>query len=246
MPDLGSGFSGTLKENSLMLEHACLVMTGADAEGFLQAQLTSDVSQLDGSPSLSAWCNPKGRVIALCRARRSGDGFRLALPAAIAEAVRERLLIFRFRSRVEIDVEDATAADLGVEDGLDDAAWRQRLIEEGIPYIGDAQSEEFTPHMLNLDLLDAVSFDKGCYPGQEIVARTHYRGATKRRMAKFMIDGEAAAGDKVSDGRRDVGQVVNVHGNTLLAVVPIARADEALFVNGAALTHQRLPILEKL
>ncbi len=222
-----------------MLEHACLVVTGADAEGFLQAQLTSDVSQLDGSPSLSAWCNPKGRVIALCRARRSGDGFRLALPAALAEAVRERLLVFRFRSRVEIDIEDATAADLGVEDGLDDAAWRQRLIEEGIPYIGDAQSEEFTPHMLNLDLLDAVDFDKGCYPGQEIVARTHYRGASKRRLRLFSAETAPDEGAKVKKDDRDVGDVVNVAGNKLLAVVPVDA--DGLSAGGASLTPEPLP-----
>ena len=85
--------------------------------------------------------------------------------------------MFRFRSKVEFDVVD--------EGQTVDPAF---LVENGYPYIGSAQVEQFTPHMLNLDLLDAISLDKGCYPGQEIVARTHYKGATKRRTLRFESD----------------------------------------------------------
>jgi folate-binding Fe-S cluster repair protein YgfZ len=94
--------------------------------------------------------------------------------------------------------------------------------------------------MLNLDLLEAVSFDKGCYPGQEIVARTHYRGATKRRTHRFTSTEPVAPGDKVSDGERDIGEVLNAIGNDLLAVIPSDKADDALAVNGIDLTHIRL------
>ena len=59
------------------------------------------------------------------------------------------------------------------------------LIRAGLPIIGVAQSEQYTPHMLNLDRLDGISFDKGCYPGQEIVARTQNLGAVKRRVRRF-------------------------------------------------------------
>lgn len=206
-----------------MLEHSCLVVTGPDGRDFLQAQLTADVDAVGETPTLAAWCNPKGRVVTLFHARRSGDGFRLALPSEIAESVCDRLIVFRFRSKLDITIEDTVAADLGVEKGLGYATWRQWLVESGVPHIGDTQSEAFTPHMLNLDLLDAVNFDKGCYPGQEIVARTHYRGASKRRLRRFRAATPPAEGDKVQDGDRDVGDVVNVAGNELLAVVPVDR-----------------------
>ena len=95
--------------------------------------------------------------------------------------------------------------------------------------------------MLNLDLIGAVSLDKGCYPGQEIVARTHYRGKTKRRLFRFTSDEPVAPGDKISDGSRDVGEVVNAAGNDLLAVVPIDKVYAGLTVGGVALVYSALP-----
>ena len=111
----------------------------------------------------------------------------------------KRLTMFRFRSKVDFDV---------VDDGQTvDPAF---LVEHGYPYIGSTQSEQFTPHMLNFDLLDAISMDKGCYPGQEIVARTHYKGATKRRALRFESDAPVSPGDKVSLDGREIGEVLNV------------------------------------
>ncbi len=98
--------------------------------------------------------------------------------------------------------------------------------------------------MLNLDLLDAISMDKGCYPGQEIVARTHYKGATKRRTVRFESDAPVSAGDKVSLDGRDVGEVLNVSDRKLLAVVPTDLADAGLTVGDIKLTHDPLPQME--
>ena len=224
-----------------MLESSCLSVRGVDAGSFLQSQLTGDVGQLAGIPVLSAWCNAKGRVIALFRIRRENDGYRLARPTELADDVSKRLLMFRFRAKVDISVEEAGAEDLGVAPGIDYDAWRLELVEAGIPWIGQAQSEEFTPHMLNLDLLGAVSFDKGCYPGQEIVARTHYRGATKRRLRRFTATRTHREGSKVQSGERDAGDVVNVAGNSLLAVVPVAGSDFS--IDGDPLSGEALPYL---
>jgi hypothetical protein len=91
--------------------------------------------------------------------------------------------------------------------------------------------------MLNLDLIGAISFDKGCYPGQEIVARTHYRGATRRRTHRFESSQPVSPADRVSDGERDIGEVLNAIGTDLLAVIPAEKAGESLTVGGAELTH---------
>jgi folate-binding Fe-S cluster repair protein YgfZ len=95
--------------------------------------------------------------------------------------------------------------------------------------------------MLNLDLLDAISFDKGCFPGQEIVARTHYKGATKRRTVRFTVEQPVRVGDKVSLEGRDIGEVLNVAGTGLLAVVPVDKADETLTIGGSSLKREQLP-----
>ena len=107
------------------------------------------------------------------------DGYSLTIPTELVDLVMQRMTLFRFRSKVEFDARTATQKDLGFETTVND--WLLENLRAGLPEIWLSQSEKFTPHMLNLDMLDIVSLDKGCYPGQEIVARTHFRGASKRR-----------------------------------------------------------------
>lgn len=83
--------------------------------------------------------------------------------------------------------------------------WRALDIAAGLPQVYTATSEAFVAQMLNLDAIGAISFEKGCYTGQEIIARAHYRGRVKRRMQRFRTRSATtvAAGDslKLSDGR---------------------------------------------
>ena len=74
-----------------------------------------------------------------------------------------------------------------------EAHWRRADVAAGLPQVYGATSEEFVAQMLNLDLLDGISFKKGCYTGQELTARTHYRGLLKRRLVPVDIDGELPA-----------------------------------------------------
>ena len=119
---------------------------------------------------------------------------------------------------------------------------RAAKIRAGIPEILSNQSENYTPHMLNLDLLGAISFDKGCYTGQEIIARTQFLGNSKRRLMRYRI-GEtvAACGDKISDGQRNVGEVLNVSGNNLLAVTPVELHDKILLITDMEVIPAPLP-----
>jgi folate-binding protein YgfZ len=234
---VANGYNGAI----MMIEsYASITVRGDDAFEFLQSQLAADLRDIPASPpTLAAWCNPKGRVICLFRVAPCAEGYTLTLPTQLSEPVVQRLAMFRFRSRVQFNATSATATELDVGTSLDD--WQVQNLRDGIVEINASQSEKFTPHMLNLDLLGAVSLDKGCYPGQEIVARTHYRGVTKRRCRRFASDRPVAAGDKVSDGTRDVGEVVNAIGNELLAVVPVEAADDTLNVTGIALHPVELP-----
>jgi len=94
-------------------------------------------------------------------------------------------------------------------------AWDREAIRAGVPTIVAATQEAFVPQMANFELVGGVSFQKGCYPGQEIVARTQYRGILKRRMAMAHVEGDArpAPGDSVYSagfGDQSAGTVVNV------------------------------------
>ena len=214
-----------------MLSIATLTVTGQDAAEFLQGQLTNDIRRLESEPEmLAAWCNPKGRVIWFGTVWPIESGFGLSVPSDTADDIVRRLTLFRFRSKVEFEIVDEGQT---VDPAL--------LVEQGYPFIGPAQSEQFTPHMLNLDLLGAISLDKGCYTGQEIVARTHYKGATKRRTRRFEASGPVSEGSKVQFDGRDIGDVLNVAGNQLLAVVPVDKAEDALTVGEVQLTNVPLP-----
>lgn len=84
--------------------------------------------------------------------------------------------------------------------------WRLDDIASGFPEISKATSGLWVAQMLNLDLLDAISFNKGCYTGQEVIARAHYRGQVKRRMQRFLTESEMplpqAGRVTLSDGRQ--------------------------------------------
>jgi len=96
--------------------------------------------------------------------------------------------------------------------------WRVEEILAGRPFITTATQDQFVPQMLNLEKIGAVDFQKGCYPGQEIVARAQYRGEVKRRMARF----PAPAGAQLQPGQEfNGGVVVDAAGGELLAVVPV-------------------------
>ena len=226
------------------IPYSMIAVSGNDAQEFLQGQLTNDILLLSKRDRLlAAWCNAKGRVICLMRVVPIKDGYGLIVPSELTDELVRRLTMYRFRSQVEFSVEAVTAAQIDADDFASAHELLAARLRSGVAEIWRAQSEKFTPHMLNLDLLDAISLDKGCYTGQEVVARTHYRGASKRRCLRFRSAEPVSPGDKVSDGQRDVGEVVNAIGDDLLAVILLDNADDALTVNGVALEHVPLPYL---
>lgn len=141
-------------------------------------------------------------------------------------------------------------------DALDPAvagAWEQLDIVAGIPLIVPETQEEFVPQMVNLDLIGGLSYTKGCYPGQEIVARTHYLGRLKQRMYRVQLASAAAPGDKLyceELGDQASGRIVSCahiadSRHEALAVLQTANARTAQYhlgsLQGPALTLLPLP-----
>jgi folate-binding protein YgfZ len=184
---------------------------GDEAAAFLQAQLTADIAALDdGAATFACYCTPKGQVLGLLRVQREGAEYRVAGAKELLPGILQRLKMFVFRTRVTF----ATADDLAVfgapgpawviaaaEDGDagDPSAWKAAELRAGVAWLGAGSSEKFIPQMLGFDALGAVSFSKGCYPGQEIVARARYLGTVKRRPLILEVDGAIAPtpGDKL-------------------------------------------------
>ncbi len=134
-----------------------------------------------------------------------------------------------------LDIEDSSILGYKSFDFMD--------IDSIIPFINDSQIESYTPQMLSLDLLNGVSFSKGCYPGQEIVARTHYLGEAKKLLCKitFVSKKEVSINDKLetANDKKSAGEILNlvkINDETYnsLAVLRKDMLKENLTVNGAA------------
>ena len=134
----------------------------------------------------------------------------------------------------------------------DDGHWRRLDIAAGIPFIGPETQEQFVPQMVNLDLIGALSYSKGCYPGQEIVARTHYLGRLKQRMYRVSAQATLSAGDKLycgELGEQSAGMIVSAvqdaNGCAALAVLQTANAATATYhagsLQGPVLKRETLP-----
>ena len=132
--------------------------------------------------------------------------------------------------------------------------WRWLDLQAGVPLIQAATVDKFVPQMLNYEIVGGVDFKKGCYPGQEVVARSQYRGTIKRRMFLFDTDGDAAPGVELFDARdagQPAGMVVNAAPNpqggcSLLAEVKLAAVDGVSGLRlgdaaGPSLTLRELP-----
>ena len=110
------------------------------------------------------------------------------------------------------------AASASLVPNADEEAWALQEIRAGRPLITAATQDQFVPQMVNLETLDGVDFQKGCYPGQEVVARAQYRGQVKRRMVRLPLP----AGTRLRPGEEwNGGTVVDSAGGEVLAVMPL-------------------------
>ena len=192
-------------------------------------------SQVDMQPVGDSWC-----VVGAAGPGLSGAMSDAGLPApekAGRSAGRAGLHIMGIRDDVmELALPVAGLEELqaslsrgGIEQS-DSNDWEHQAITDGIPEIYPSTMDEFIPQMVNLDGIGGVSFDKGCYPGQEIVARIRSLGSVKRHMQLVRSDAEpAAAGTDISDGDgKSIGKIVRSAAGTDGAVMLAVIADSAL------------------
>lgn len=309
-----------MENNSISdLSHLGLIrVSGEDAEHFLQGQLSNDVRQVAESHSqLSAYCSPKGRILAIMRVFKHSDNYYLQLPSELLLSTLERLQKFIIIAKVNLTDASNEWANMGISgpdsaellndqlgaapEKIDDAVqkngitviripgpharfelhgpveeiqslwqavsgsvqavgagpWALLDIHAGIPVIYTATQEAFVPQMVNLQAINGVSFNKGCYTGQEVVARMQYLGKLKRRMYFANVDAKSCPnpGDELysscEGGGQGTGKVVTAQasadgGYDLLAVIQIAVPEanepiQLLNTEGPELSLRELP-----
>jgi len=120
------------------------------------------------------------------------------------------------------------------------AEWRLRDIEARLPLLPEAMAGECTPQALDLESIDAIRFDKGCYPGQEIAARLHFRGGNKRHLHRATVEGPAPveAGDELlGAGGASAGKILYVAGSaSRRALAVLADGSPHALANAAGTT----------
>ncbi|SGZ60025.1 Folate-dependent protein for Fe/S cluster synthesis/repair in oxidative stress [Bathymodiolus thermophilus thioautotrophic gill symbiont] len=201
----------------MIIRTPVLKVSGKDAQSFLQGQLSNEINKIvDGQWQLNAYCQHQGRIIALMWVQKQGDDFYLDFALDLKAVVQNRLKMFALNAAVVFDEVDC----------------QEKVIEEA--QVTLATSEKFIPQDLNLDIDEVgVSFTKGCYPGQEVVARVHYLGTPKRRLYQFECDFEVNPLDKLTleDATKNVGTVLNQVKSRFFAVLKIAEKDKTIFIN---------------
>ena len=257
-----------------LTNRALLKLSGGDVQVFLQGQFSNDINALsDSQVQLNAYCQHQGKIIALIWVMRKLDDYYLSFPSDLKSVLVQRLTMFKLMSEVEIeDLSDQTI-QLGIIDETFDGAyqlnshqsialvestdnidlsdskhWEMACIENNVAEVVLETSEKFVPQLLNLDIDEVgVSFTKGCYPGQEVVARLHYLGKSKRRMRAFQSDATLQVGDEliVTDSKSTKASGIVVRQVRLddisycLATIEIAHENSHIALNtadGATLT----------
>ena len=216
----------------------CISIEGADAIAYAQAQFSSRVDALEcGRWQFSAWLNAQGQVRALFHlARPSENQLLLLLRGGEASALAAALQRYVFRAKVSIVPLQPRRLSTGpalaryafrtVDDILEfgcgdhslrssdaatgDARWRLPQLRAGWPWLAVADLDKWLAPALALDRLQATVTDKGCYPGQEIVARLHFRGGHKWHLHHATLRRPLHAGDRLLLGGKDIGCVLDM------------------------------------
>jgi folate-binding protein YgfZ len=233
------------------LPRAYLRVAGPDAADYLQRMVSNDVEALAVGESCEALLlTAKAKVIAPLRViRRAADDFLLLTEPELGETARAELVRMRFAAKAEIEAEEHESwLVLGGEEVLDERPsgdevdeeqlerWR---IESGIPRWGREIDDRILPAEAGLDETH-VSFSKGCYPGQEPIARQRYRGKVNRKLRVLEIDGDAAPGDELLLDGKKVGRITSTVPGVALGYVRVEVPDDAELVLGAKPGFARL------
>lgn len=214
-------------------------VSGPEADTFLQGQLTCDINTVDQTQSiLGAHCNLKGRMVSLFWLYRMPECFRLVMPVETIPRALKHLQKFAAFSKVTISCHDGNYlglvtkhspnADTGLFRQIDDdqylcfassttaispqqplSAWEQFCIQRHQAYLTPKSIAELMPSEIELGKLGGVSLNKGCFLGQEIIARLHYLGKQKKTLVVLEAEDQPSVLESLLDAEgKTCGQII--------------------------------------
>jgi len=251
----------------IKLDNRSLIeISGVDGSNFLQSQFSNDIKSIKQDQiQLNAYCQHQGKVIAIIWVSQIEDNYYLSIPNDLKDLLIARLNMFKLMSQVKIEDISSSIKQYGlINENLNSAfklrnnisilfskeelstgqslsLWEEEAIKNTLPEIYLDTSEKYIPQVLNLDLDEfGVSFSKGCYPGQEVVARMHYLGKPKRRLYRFSSKFKAHVGDSLNvaiyKSLKASGEVLRVvessHLFYFLGTLEVDYIKDTIFLNG--------------
>jgi len=250
---------------TLLSNRALLKVIGEDSESFLQSQFSNDVKKIqDESVQINAYCQHQGKIIAIIWVFKRNENYYLSIPNELKTIVLSKLNMFKLMSKVEIEdlsdkvyqyglIKEDNKKSFKISDNLsllttreiltnikDRSHWEMACINESLPEIYLNISEKHIPQAFNLDIDQmGISFTKGCYPGQEVVARMHYLGKPKRRLFRFTSNFEVSIGEsldvKNSKSLKSSGLIIRVAKNDnmfyFLGIFEVSYINDQIFLN---------------
>jgi tRNA-modifying protein YgfZ len=231
-------------------DRAVISVGGEGALAFLHNLLTVDLLQKKpGETVYGALLSPQGKILHDVFVFVGDNIVHVDCARSQAEALLQKLKMYRLRARLEIKSEPSLRVAVGQPEGVDDprVTWvmgsrgivtsgtlpegddgvyeRHRIVVGLADSEADIESGKFFVHEANLDYLRAVSFTKGCYVGQEVVSRTHHRGTARNRILCVLNPGggEITSGEEVRFGEQRLGVVLSSKAGNAIALIRLDR-----------------------
>ena len=241
----------TMSDWFLLSDFSGLRLGGPDARAFAHAQFT--VPFLDDTEPgwrLCAWCNPKGRVLNVILANTHQDHVDLILPTLQVAEFAQKIKLYAIGRKLEFGTELVVNGRFGAGPGPEqllidpqrglqlltepagqDAAaqdrWHLADLRAGLAWLSPSSSAQHLPQELGLEARGGLSYRKGCYPGQEIIARVHFLGRQKRILSGFRLSGSQTPDDGLAiEDDQSIGDIISsrAHGDQRIGLAVVGSA----------------------
>lgn len=241
-----------------MSDRSVLALGGTDRVAFLQGLVTNDVTGVEGI-IYTALLTPQGKFVADFFVITESDRLLVDVATSRMQVLGQKLTMYRLRADVTIELTDlvvsrgtgpAPAAaytdprhpamgwrHYGTDDVSDSTDWDALRVEHMIPETGIELTEETYILEAGFEALHGVNFKKGCFVGQEIVARMKHKTVLRKGLAQVRIDGPAQTGDEITADGKPAGTLYTISGDRGLAFLRFDRAEGKMQAGEATLSR---------